>query len=132
MNAWVGSVQPPQDGVWPDDGAVRSRYTVFQRTSDLASSSRVWVFVDEREDSIEDSFCGVVMMEESVLANTPASYHNGACGFAFADGHSEIKKWLDARTKPPLKRIDQRYSYPRPVPGSVDVQWLQERTTQKR
>jgi len=23
----------------------------------------------------------------------PATYHNGACGFAMADGHSEIHKW---------------------------------------
>jgi prepilin-type N-terminal cleavage/methylation domain-containing protein/prepilin-type processing-associated H-X9-DG protein len=133
MNGWVGNVQPGADGVWPDTGPIRARHRVFQRTSDLSNASRVWVFVDEREDSIEDSYCGVVMMEESVLANTPASYHNGACGFTFADGHAEIKKWLDARTKPPLNRkTEQATSWPRSVPGSPDVQWLQERTTQRR
>jgi prepilin-type processing-associated H-X9-DG protein len=21
--------------------------------------------------------------------------HNGACGFSFADGHAEIRKWID-------------------------------------
>ncbi len=132
MNGWVGNVEPPGNGVWPDSAAIRARHTVFQRTGDFSNSSRIWVFVDEREDSIEDSYCGAVMMEESTWANTPASYHNGACGFTFADGHAEAKKWLDARTKPPLKRINQAYSFPRPAPGSPDVQWLQERTTQQR
>ena len=28
----------------------------------------------------------------------PASYHNGAGGLSFADGHQEIKRWLDPRT----------------------------------
>ena len=31
-------------------------------------------------------------------ANLPANYHNGACGFSFADGHAEIKKWQDPDT----------------------------------
>lgn len=31
----------------------------------------------------------------------PGSYHNGAGGVSFADGHVEIKRWVDPRTKPP-------------------------------
>jgi len=34
-------------------------------------------------------------MKQHSWEHLPASYHNGACGFTFADGHSEIKKWLD-------------------------------------
>ena len=37
------------------------------------------------------------------MVDYPASYHNKAGGFSFADGHSEIKKWQDARTMPVLK-----------------------------
>jgi prepilin-type processing-associated H-X9-DG protein len=33
----------------------------------------------------------------------PASYHNRAAGISFADGHSEIRKWLDAFTISTLK-----------------------------
>jgi prepilin-type processing-associated H-X9-DG protein len=29
----------------------------------------------------------------------PASFHNGAGSFSFADGHSEIKKWLETGGK---------------------------------
>ena len=53
----------------------------------------------------------------------PGTYHNMACGLAFADGHSEIKKWNDSRTK--LVGNASR----RPVPGSVDWRWIAERTS---
>ena len=36
------------------------------------------------------------------LIDFPASYHNGAGVLAFADGHAEIHKWLDARTRPKI------------------------------
>src|SRR2546430_3003192 len=29
----------------------------------------------------------------------PAAYHNGACGFAMGDGHSEIHKWISERSE---------------------------------
>src|SRR5580704_10393774 len=34
-----------------------------------------------------------------------ASFHNNACGIAFADGHSEIHKWRDGATCPPVQYI---------------------------
>src|ERR1044071_781586 len=61
----------------------------------------------------------------------PGMYHNRACGFSFADGHSEIKKWLDTRTTPPLVpggSINDGFASPR----NQDVVWLQERATRKK
>ena len=58
----------------------------------------------------------------------PGFYHNRACGFSFCDGHSEIKKWLDPRTTPPLQQgvyVIQTW----PVPRDVDVAWLQDHST---
>jgi prepilin-type processing-associated H-X9-DG protein len=60
----------------------------------------------------------------------PGFYHNRACGFSFADGHSEIKKWLDPRTTPPLVPggfVNDQLSSPR----NKDVQWIQERSTRR-
>jgi prepilin-type N-terminal cleavage/methylation domain-containing protein/prepilin-type processing-associated H-X9-DG protein len=91
MNAWVGSDFVP----WPEYSAVG--YKNFQKSGDMNSPVGIWVLVDEREDSIDDSFCGAVSMIRDELANTPAAYHNGACGFLFGDGHAEIHKWLDPR-----------------------------------
>ena len=58
----------------------------------------------------------------------PGMYHARACGFSFADGHSEIKKWLDSRTTPPLiadGQVSDSFSSPR----NPDVAWLQDRAT---
>jgi prepilin-type processing-associated H-X9-DG protein len=64
----------------------------------------------------------------AVLPDCPASYHNGACGFAFADGHSEIKRWVDRRTKLPVKRADFQ---PVNQSNNKDIEWLWSKTTQR-
>jgi len=51
-------------------------------------------------------------------------------GFAFADGHSEIKRWLDDRTTPSLVKDDLIPDVV-PSPNNRDVVWLQERCTRK-
>jgi len=62
------------------------------------------------------------------IVNYPASYHNRAGGFSFADGHSESKRWLDSRTTPPLnKNLQLNFS----SPNNKDVIWLQEHFTRK-
>jgi prepilin-type N-terminal cleavage/methylation domain-containing protein/prepilin-type processing-associated H-X9-DG protein len=58
----------------------------------IPGPSDTWVFSDEHPDSINDS--GEFPPEEPTgWTDVPASYHNAACGFAFADGHSTIHKW---------------------------------------
>ncbi|HEX7862113.1 MAG TPA: type II secretion system protein [Verrucomicrobiae bacterium] len=69
-------------------------YKGAARVSDLTipGPSGTWVYVDEHADSINDAGCFAPTSATST-PDAPAAYHNGACGFAFADGHSEIKKW---------------------------------------
>jgi len=51
-----------------------------------------WVYMDEHPDSINDA--GAFAPNSAVnIPDAPGTYHNGAAGFAFADGHSEIHKW---------------------------------------
>jgi prepilin-type processing-associated H-X9-DG protein len=65
-------------------------------------------------------------------ADIPGMYHNKACGFSFADGHSEIHRWRDPTTMPPLapgvlsggKGSGTTWLAPR----SVDVAWMQNVT----
>ncbi len=61
------------------------------------------------------------------LYDVPASYHNRAGALNFADGHSEIRRWKDPRTMPPLsaKSVAQHLT----TPHNRDVRWLQERST---
>ena len=62
--------------------------------------SMAWLFVDEHPDSINDA--GAFPPDRiGNIPDAPATYHNGAAGFAFADGHSEIHKWRGpTMTKP--------------------------------
>jgi hypothetical protein len=62
----------------------------------------------------------------------PAYYHKQACGFSYADGHSEIKKWRDSRTMPPLRPQTTPSTADTPSPYNKDVEWLQERTTRPK
>ena len=95
--------------------------------------ANVWVCVDEHPDSINDSIFHVAPgfpASDYQWRDLPASYHNGACGFSFADGHSEIKKWRDDRTKLPV-RMETKWWSPNGAPyivrGSDDYAWIVER-----
>lgn len=113
-------------------------YRVFKKLSDLTdpSPALTWVFLDEREDSIDDGFFAVNMTgypdqpRTIVWVNYPASYHGNSAELAFADGHSEIRRWRDPRTMPRL--VPGQY-LPLNVssPDNKDLVWLQERTTAK-
>ena len=53
--------------------------------------AQTWVFLDEHPDSMNDA--GFFNPHQTSWIDIPATYHNGSCGFSFADGHSEIHKW---------------------------------------
>ena len=95
------------------------------------SPSQFWVLVDEHPDSINNGGMAVQCTGRGANARIidyPASFHNGACGFSFADGHSEIRRWLDARTKPPV-RYNNLLPLDVPSPNNPDVEWMQVRTS---
>jgi prepilin-type N-terminal cleavage/methylation domain-containing protein/prepilin-type processing-associated H-X9-DG protein len=136
MNNWVGGPGWNASGPWWPQRTVSSGgWQVFLKLSDMNNPgpSRTFVFLDEREDSINDGYFVVDMAGYSDQPNRwkivdyPASYHNGAGGLSFADGHSEIRKWVDPRTMPRLSRTD--IPLDQPSPGNQDVLWMQQRST---
>lgn len=87
-----------------------------------------FVMLDEWQESINDGYFVTEMdgwpnPNTTKIVDFPASYHNRAAGFAFADGHSEIHRWLDPRTYNPKLPLNQ------PTPNNRDVLWMQERST---
>ena len=113
-------------------------FKIYKKLSGLTDPgpSMTWVFLDEREDSINDGEMIVGMWGwpdqpgQWKIVDYPASYHNRAGGFSFADGHSEIKKWRDDRTVPVLKPgVDLNLNVG--SPNNRDVYWLMEHTTRK-
>ena len=94
MNGWVGNVK-----AWNSEP-----YQLFLKFGDYTglSPSDGFVFMDERDDSVDDGFFAVEMTKAS-LENLPSDSHNGAGGMTFADGHSEIHKWQASPcTLPPV------------------------------
>jgi prepilin-type N-terminal cleavage/methylation domain-containing protein/prepilin-type processing-associated H-X9-DG protein len=107
-------------------------FKIFMSKSSInaPSPTDAFVFIDEREDSIDDAFFGVNMMgtnTSETLVNLPASYHNGCGNLSFADGHAMTKKWVDGRTKPPLNPGTGIGMIA--TPNNPDVEWLQSHCT---
>lgn len=118
-------------------GPYTAGFTQFKKLADIQKASGTWVFLDEREDGINDGWFAVNMDGYDPIRPTaytivdfPASYHNGAGGLSFVDGHSEIRKWLDPRTRPVLK-FGQALSLGQASPNNNDVAWLQDRSSVK-
>lgn len=118
MNSFMNA----EEQEWP------IRWKVILQRSDMISPgpAMTFVFVDEREDTIQDGAFLVDMWNEPPsLPSSPRSSHHGAGTLSFADGHAELKKWIDPITRLPVRK--QNFYRPNP-----DITWLRERTTGRR
>jgi prepilin-type N-terminal cleavage/methylation domain-containing protein/prepilin-type processing-associated H-X9-DG protein len=126
MNAFMNPI-----GSSPGNGVDR----IYRRLTDIVAPSPVdcWVFIDESPGTVNDGYflCDPASNPTQWI-DLPAAYHNGAGGVAFADGHSQIRKWRDGRIMDALNINFNTYpSAPRENPA-VDLTWLQERSTAKK
>jgi len=123
MNAMVGDAGEISTGGTNQNNP---KYMQFFNLNSVQKPTSIFIFLDEHPDSIND---GYFVNNDTATSwqDIPASYHNGACGFSFADGHAEIKKWRSATSKYPVQ-----YFYPAQKPfdaaGQADFQWYRERT----
>jgi prepilin-type N-terminal cleavage/methylation domain-containing protein/prepilin-type processing-associated H-X9-DG protein len=118
------------DGYWLPGSAWRT----YGKNSDIVNPVKTWVLVDEHPDSINDAACAVQMVQPNAakakIIDFPASYHNGAAGLSFADGHSEIHKWIGTKIKAPVKYKDGALALNVDAGDSVkDVIWWSDNTT---
>jgi prepilin-type processing-associated H-X9-DG protein len=129
MNAWMNPLPGESwNNVKSYTGANALRN--FRKQSDLTcpGPAMTWVLIDENSYSINDGWFVCDPNTPDTWWDVPASYHNGAGGLSFADGHSEIKKWKDANVLN-LKTVPA--ALPRD-PTSLDLRWLEERSTCKQ
>jgi len=119
------------NGPWLDNnhGHRRNRpFRTFGKTSDFggnAGPAKIWVLLDEDNYSLNDGGFAVGMLRAEWI-DWPGTYHNMGCGFAFADGHSEIHKWRDGRTKVINGNVGRKS-----VTGSKDWEWISESTSSR-
>jgi prepilin-type N-terminal cleavage/methylation domain-containing protein/prepilin-type processing-associated H-X9-DG protein len=120
MNQAIGTIDPQYDteghggghsgspnlsvnGPWLDNSDQHRRnspWYTYGKTSDIhsPSPSALWVLLDEDASGLNDA-AFAFGMAQAAWYDTPGAYHNGGCGFAFADGHSETHRWLSKGEK---------------------------------
>jgi prepilin-type N-terminal cleavage/methylation domain-containing protein/prepilin-type processing-associated H-X9-DG protein len=126
--------ESPLHGGWLP-GVYNESQTAWRTYGKLSSISspqpaNLWVLMDEHTDSINDSMMATPAVPY-ILVDYPASYHNGAGGIAFADGHSEIHKWKHPDTKPPVTGTPNTLKV-KPSPNNPDTVWLAEHSSAPR
>jgi prepilin-type N-terminal cleavage/methylation domain-containing protein/prepilin-type processing-associated H-X9-DG protein len=106
-----------------ETGPWSSIYKHIKKMGDFVypGPSETWVYLDEHPDSINDAGFFNPTSPTSWV-DLPASYHNGACGFAMADGHSEVHKWKASNRS--WKVTTSGFSAPPAKAGDVDIQWM--------
>jgi prepilin-type N-terminal cleavage/methylation domain-containing protein/prepilin-type processing-associated H-X9-DG protein len=119
MNNFVGS--PSQ----PINGSATGAYPTYKKISSVKSPTMTFVFLDEREDSINDGTFFTSVNNLANITDIPASYHAGAAGFSFADGHSEIHKWLSGSLRQPIQG-NTINNMPVTSENKQDANWLVE------
>lgn len=102
------------------------QYKQYLKLSAVPRPAKTWLMIDEHPDSINDGYF-INNPTVGYWQDIPASYHGAACGFSFADGHSEIKKWRSATSVFPL---DFSYGPTKSfdAAGRQDFNWYLERT----
>jgi prepilin-type N-terminal cleavage/methylation domain-containing protein len=128
MNAYIQGTAYPETGggsFW------YPTYRAYIKENDMTAPTPalMWVFVDEHPDSINDGWLESDMTNPNDFQDVPACYHNRAAGFNFADGHSEIHKWMSS-TVPPSRVVHTiGYIISGGLNDPVDVRWMQARTS---
>jgi prepilin-type N-terminal cleavage/methylation domain-containing protein/prepilin-type processing-associated H-X9-DG protein len=129
MTSHSGAPRLSVNGPWLNNQDTHRRdspWFTFGKASDAREPgpSKLWVLLDEDARGLNDA-AFAFGMESPAWFDAPGTYHNGGCGFAFADGHSETHKW--------------QYSSPKVYNGATaadasdeqDWQWMQARTSSK-
>jgi prepilin-type processing-associated H-X9-DG protein len=116
-------------------------WMTYKRMSQIArpSPDQLWVLTEEHPDGITDCVFEVDCQSQGATArliSVPANFHHGAANITFADGHVELHRWLDARTRVANRYCGciahyEREGYYTDAPYNSDVDWLQLHTSSK-
>jgi prepilin-type processing-associated H-X9-DG protein len=122
----------PVDGPWLNNShshKANQPWHTYGKLSNVSSPgpAMVWVTLDENVIGLNDAGFAVGMNTAEWI-DFVGYYHGNAAGFSFLDGHSEIHKWIDARTvvtKSGTTRV------PAANPLSRDWVWISQHTSGK-
>jgi prepilin-type N-terminal cleavage/methylation domain-containing protein/prepilin-type processing-associated H-X9-DG protein len=124
----------------------RPHWRTYNKISDVSgpNPSMIFLFIDEDDFSIRSVDFNVSMRNSSRAQSEsraptemvcwPGTYHGSSASLSFVDGHSEIHRWRDGRTRNSQKVVGPMFEfglYTPPVqgPDNPDILWLQDHTT---
>jgi prepilin-type N-terminal cleavage/methylation domain-containing protein len=115
------------------DGSVEEHWNFrrLMRTADISEPARIFVFLDEHPDEINDG--NFIMHPEPAGRLThwhdlPSYQHHGSSSLSFADGHAETHPWRLAAQRRNVTYIAS-IGHISLLPGEeTDWRWLMERT----
>ena len=127
MNAMIGDAGALSAAGYNENNP---KYVQFFRLTDIPLPSEIFVFVEEHPDSINDGYF-LNKFYANHWNDLPSSDHNGAAPFAFADGHAQLRRWLDASTKQP--QLPDAVEFPVAVSAAegTDWNWVMQHTSIK-
>jgi prepilin-type processing-associated H-X9-DG protein len=91
-------------------------YIQFFKITQILQPTEIFVFLDEHPDTIDDGYFlnkdpgypsstayGGPSYSQAEWRDLPATFHNNATAFSFADGHSTLHRWLVPSTSYPVQ-----------------------------
>jgi prepilin-type N-terminal cleavage/methylation domain-containing protein/prepilin-type processing-associated H-X9-DG protein len=119
MNMWAGGVLKCLDPEPEFIGVMKQTEIIQPSPSDFA------ILLDEHPDSLQPP-AFFLSSNPDWMVNVPSSGHNGAGTVSFADGHVELHKWQDERTRAPVNYSHYLINGLR-SPNNPDLAWLRAR-----
>ena len=122
MNGWMGYTNQPDN----------PGFISFRKTTSFGKMpvSDAFVFMDERDDSVDDGFFGLDMVD-NYIRNFPANFHGGIGTVTFADGHAELHRWRSDELKSPQQSgiATEFYGVTLVADDNDDLLWLRAHGT---
>jgi prepilin-type N-terminal cleavage/methylation domain-containing protein/prepilin-type processing-associated H-X9-DG protein len=123
MNAYIGWAVNPDE--------LNPEYRIFAKNADLNATDPASTFLFQ--DVHPDNVCLPAFIvnfpgkDADGFYHYPSSQHSGSGILTFADGHAEIHRWLDPRTR--VRAIGGVLAHWDASPLNSDLAWLRQKTS---
>jgi prepilin-type N-terminal cleavage/methylation domain-containing protein/prepilin-type processing-associated H-X9-DG protein len=115
-------------------------YRVHFKLSEIQRPSGLFVFLDERADTLDNNMFnvgdeGIDPVDPARVRWTelPANYHGNSASFSFADGHAEVHRWMRPMPRVSQQHLPMQSNHKFPISANnPDIIWLFEKTTTRK
>jgi len=125
MNAMLGNAGEFMNGAANTNNP---GYKQFFHVGDVPDPSRIFTFIEEHPDSINDGYF-LNRFGSHEWIDLPASFHRGGANLAYVDGHAELHSWRFAHTKVPAAPDAADLPFEAKDGERGDLYWILSRTS---